>query len=117
MRGTIRFLLENSLFLIFGAVAALIWANTDLESYAHFQHIELFHSSWVGYPHGAERIFTLHFLVNDVLMALFFAIAALHSRYSVDEWCERRGRPLRAGHKPSSVTRARSPEHGGWSFI
>jgi NhaA family Na+:H+ antiporter len=75
VRGTIRFLLENSLFLIFGAVAALIWANTDLESYAHFQHIELFHSSWVGHPHGAERVFTLHFLVNDVLMALFFAIA------------------------------------------
>ena len=75
MRGTVRFLLENSLILIFGAVAALIWANLSEDSYHHFQHLELFHSSWIGHPHGAERVFSLHFLVNDVLMALFFAIA------------------------------------------
>lgn len=76
MRGTMRFMLENSLFLIMGAIAALIWANVDSEAYHHFQHLTFFHSDWIGHP-GADgtRHFTLHFLVNDVLMALFFAIA------------------------------------------
>jgi NhaA family Na+:H+ antiporter len=75
MRGAVRFLLENSLFLILGAVAALVWANADFESYEHFLHLELFHNQWVGHVHGTDRILSLHFLVNDVLMALFFAIA------------------------------------------
>lgn len=75
MRGAVRFLLENSLFLIFGAVGALVWANVNLESYEHFLHLELFHNQWVGHAHGGERVFSLHFLVNDMLMAMFFAIA------------------------------------------
>lgn len=75
MRGAVRFLLENSLFLVIGAVTALIWANVDLESYEHLVHFELFHSSWIGHPHGDARSFTVGFLFNDVLMALFFAIA------------------------------------------
>lgn len=75
MRGAVRFLLENSLFLIAGAVVALIWANTGMESYEHFVHFEFFHSDWIGHPHGDSRSFTLGFLFNDVLMALFFAIA------------------------------------------
>ncbi|MCB9523271.1 MAG: Na+/H+ antiporter NhaA [Myxococcales bacterium] len=75
MRGAVRFLLENSLFLILGALAALAWANLGHESYEHFLHLELFHNDWVGHPHGEHRSFTLHFLVNDMLMAMFFAIA------------------------------------------
>ena len=75
MRGSIRFLLENSLFMILGAVAALIWANIDNQGYQHFVHLELFHTSWIGHPHGADRLVTLGFVVNEVLMALFFAIA------------------------------------------
>lgn len=75
MRGTMRFILKNSLFLIMGAITALIWANTDMESYEHFVHFELFHSDWIGHPHGDSRSFTLGFLFNDMLMALFFAIA------------------------------------------
>lgn len=75
MRGTMRFILENSLFLIMGAVTALIWANLDMESYEHFVHFELFHSDWIGHPHGDSRSFTIGFLFNDMLMALFFAIA------------------------------------------
>ena len=75
MRGAVRFLLENSLFLIAGAVIALIWANTGMESYEHFVHFEFFHSDWIGHPHGDSRSFTLGFLFNDILMALFFAIA------------------------------------------
>jgi NhaA family Na+:H+ antiporter len=37
----IRFLFENSAFLIAGALAALIWANVDAESYKHFINYDL----------------------------------------------------------------------------
>lgn len=57
----IRFLLEYSLFLIGGSIIALIWANTDHVSYEHFKH-------------------SVHFWVNDVAMALFFALAAKEIR-------------------------------------
>ena len=66
----IRFLFENSLFLIGGAVVALVWANSDHHGYHDFVHHVLAGDPESGHP------FTIHFLVNDVLMALFFAIAA-----------------------------------------
>ncbi len=114
MRRTIRFLLENSLFLILGAVGALIWANVDHESYEHLVHAEIVSNPYIGveaHPetageaeaaakeavdeaketadatggemtekepakdHDGGKVITLHFLVNDILMALFFAIA------------------------------------------
>ena len=80
MKGAIRFLLENSLFLIFGAIAALIWANIDYEAYHHFVEMDLGHFDWIGHAKFedgqlVERHFTLHFLVNDIFMAFFFAIA------------------------------------------
>ncbi len=104
MKGTIKFLFENSLFLVIGAVAALAWANLDHESYEHLVHFELFENELVGQlPHhdeaeaaggagaeaaaggeaeehpvaegGHKRVVTLHYLVNDILMALFFAMA------------------------------------------
>jgi len=101
MRGTIRFLLENSLFLVFGAMAGLLWANLDHDSYKELIHHNLLTNPWFGEEHhveaepgaapaeesaepGAaeseeapshERHLTIHFLVNDILMALFFAIA------------------------------------------
>ena len=129
----IRFLFENSLFLIGGALVALIWANTDADSYHHFIHFDLTalfvdmpadhgdghgeahegdledghkaddhsqdhgdtdahpddskaddvgestdegdHSAGAGEAGGHHGI-TIHFLINDILMALFFAIAA-----------------------------------------
>jgi len=52
------FILDNSLLLVFGAVAALIWANVDYASYEHISH------SW------------LHFFANDIGMVFFFALAA-----------------------------------------
>ena len=81
MKGAIRFLLENSLFLIMGAVAALIWANVDYEAYHHFVETQLGHFSWIGHAEFkdgvlVDRHLTLHFLVNDIGMAFFFAIAA-----------------------------------------
>ena len=53
-----------SLPLIFGIVIALIWANLSPESYHGFVDLPLFGSD-----------FTIHFLVKDVFMAIFFAIA------------------------------------------
>jgi NhaA family Na+:H+ antiporter len=53
----IRFVLDHSLLLVGGSVLALIWANADLESYERVTH-------------------PLHFWINDVGMAFFFALAA-----------------------------------------
>ena len=79
MKRSVKFLLDNSLFLIFGAAAGLIWANSDWHGYVDFQHLRLFESS-LFYDHavankGHGYYVTLHYLVNDILMALFFAIA------------------------------------------
>ncbi|MEM7235474.1 MAG: Na+/H+ antiporter NhaA, partial [Planctomycetota bacterium] len=137
----LRFLYDNSLFLIGGAIAALVWANIDSEGYRHFTEAEIIGADpapawWSGTlestelsstlahtrvstegntlhvtvdnkphydllsakraeliaalvtkpPSDGTRIadiqfhkrhrLSLHFLVNDLLMALFFAIAA-----------------------------------------
>ena len=52
-----RAFIDNSGLLIVGTFLALLWANVDLASYAAFTH-------------------AIHFAVNDVAMAFFFAIAA-----------------------------------------
>lgn len=134
-KGPIRFLFENSIFLIAGAIAALLWANTDIQSYhkvvefpinslweegdhadvhahdadsaaghdgheaedAHGGHTDHDdghqvaaaddhgdeHAAHHGYafvlPFGFELPFAHGFtplaIINDLLMALFFAIA------------------------------------------
>jgi NhaA family Na+:H+ antiporter len=56
--GWWAFTIDNSLLLVVGTVTALVWANVDLASYE-------------GVAHGP-----LHFLVNDVGMVFFFALAA-----------------------------------------
>ena len=56
-RSRLRFILDNSLLLLVGTAAAVVWANVDLASY--------------------ERIADpLHFVVNEVGMVFFFALAA-----------------------------------------
>ena len=77
-----NFLSNYSLLLIIGAVIALIWANVDHSSYEHFVEFEIWgHNNWIGHAHYDAngileyRTLTLHYLVNDVLMALFFAMA------------------------------------------
>ncbi|PIE07544.1 MAG: sodium:proton antiporter [Rhodobacterales bacterium] len=88
-----NFINEYSILLIVGAVVALFWANTDPHSYHHFVEFPLWFNSWIGvdiyswtssYGEAAhhyeigdvEKVVTFHYLVNDLLMALFFAIAA-----------------------------------------
>jgi Na+:H+ antiporter, NhaA family len=73
--AVLRFLLENSLFLIFGAAAGLAWANLDHASYEALLHFPLLDNPLIGYAHAGHRVITVHYLVNDMLMALFFAIA------------------------------------------
>src|SRR5688500_7740291 len=53
----VSFVLENSLLLLAGTVAAVVWANVDWGSYDAVAH-------------------PLHFWVNDVGMVFFFALAA-----------------------------------------
>jgi|TARA_B100000953_G_scaffold237095_1_gene198616 NhaA family Na+:H+ antiporter len=67
-RGALQFLLDNSAFLIGGAVVALAWANINKETYH-----EVMHAVIAG--EGKHPV-TPHFIINDILMAFFFAIAA-----------------------------------------
>ena len=88
-----NFVINYSILLILGALIALVWANIDMEGYHHFAETPLWFNDIVGakydhwfhayghgaekYDHGgAERVLSLHYLVNDLLMAFFFAIAA-----------------------------------------
>ncbi|MEM6376345.1 MAG: Na+/H+ antiporter NhaA, partial [Pseudomonadota bacterium] len=71
-----HFLTEYSLLLIIGAVIALVWANINPEGYHHFVEFVIWDHAPIGHLHDGHRTLTLHYLVNDVLMALFFAIAA-----------------------------------------
>lgn len=77
-----RFVTAYSLLLIAGTVIALIWANTNLASYHAFVDYPLIDRFFIGHPHYAtdgsivSRTLTLHYLINDVLMAFFFATAA-----------------------------------------
>ena len=73
--GVWNFIQEYSVLLILGAVAALFWANTDYDSYHHIVEYVIWDYSPIGHLHDGHRTLTLHYLINDVLMALFFAIA------------------------------------------
>jgi Na+/H+ antiporter NhaA len=56
----ISFMFDNSLLLLAGTTAAVVWANLDVASYDGIAH-------------------PLHFWVNDVGMVVFFALAARES--------------------------------------
>ena len=75
-----KFLEDYSLLLVIGAAAALLWANVSPESYRAFVHLQLWENAPIGHLHisaggEAHRTLTFHYLVNDVLMALFFGMA------------------------------------------
>lgn len=71
-----NFVTNYSLLLITGAIIALIWANVDYHSYHAFVEYPIWDHAPIGHYHDGHRTLTLHYLVNDVLMAFFFAIAA-----------------------------------------
>lgn len=84
MRRTIQsvwsFIIENSFLLVIGAGIALIWANYNPASYHYLQEMVLIEDFFIGHLHHTHtgetiRTLTLHYLVNDVLMAAFFALA------------------------------------------
>ncbi len=68
-----------SLLLIAGAAVALIWANVAPDSYHDLVHYPLLTGTFIGALETVNgvttRVLSLHYLVNDVLMAFFFALA------------------------------------------
>ncbi len=78
MKKVLNFVIESSLLLVLGAVIALAWANIDVHSYHHLLELDLpfLRNSYFGLE-GADglRHFNLHFIINDILMAFFFAMA------------------------------------------
>lgn len=65
----------SALLLLAATVVAVVWANISAESYAHFWETHL----TVGL-NDIELDFTLHALVNDALMAVFFFTVGLEVR-------------------------------------
>ena len=57
--GVFRFLIDNSLLLVLGAVAALIWANlanqSGSSSYQDFIHFDV-RTLWGGGEHGSDHL-------------------------------------------------------------
>lgn len=72
-KGVITFLFENSLFLVGGAAAALIYANVAPDSYHHLVHNKT--GTFLGH-----EVNLFHFIVNDIAMAFFFLLAGKEIR-------------------------------------
>lgn len=75
-----NFISGYSLLLVGGALLALVWANISPDSHHHFIETVLIHDFVIGHAHSVDgrivRDVTVQFLVNEILMALFFAMAA-----------------------------------------
>lgn len=88
-----NFVTNYSLLLIIGAIIALVWANIDAHSYHVVVEYPLWFNDNIGislekwikvmgedaeaFGHAeTAKVLTFHYLVNDILMAFFFAIAA-----------------------------------------
>lgn len=71
VKKTINFLQEFSIPLISGVIIALLWANLSPESYHHFVHNEFISG------------LSVHFLVNDIFMVFFFAMATVEITQSL----------------------------------
>ncbi len=70
---------DFSLLLLAGAVTALIWCNLSPDSYTQLIDDVFWENSFIGHKHAhhGEVVYELsiHYLVNDILMAFFFGIA------------------------------------------
>ena len=88
-----NFVTNYSILLIAGALIALVWANTDPHSYHSMVEYPIWFNDLIGFDYeywsksygegyakyggdGALKVLSFHYLVNDIAMALFFAIAA-----------------------------------------
>jgi len=60
-----------SIPLILGVIVAVVWANVHWDSYYHFVHFKIIGS------------IDFHFLINDIFMVFFFAIAAIEITLSL----------------------------------
>lgn len=85
MKKTIQALQEFSIPLILGVCCAMLWANVAPLSYRALVNTPIHQlgsifssaaSATNAHHDGWEHYLTLHFLINDVFMALFFGIAA-----------------------------------------
>ena len=70
-----NFVREYSLLLVSGAALGLLWANVDPEGYQALRNFVLLADAPIGHAHEGHRTLAIQFLVNDVLMAFFFAMA------------------------------------------
>lgn len=92
MQKVWSFVSTYSVLLVIGAVTALVWANIDAHSYHVFVEYPIWFNDWIGLkadywvkvmghdadaylPIEPKRVLTFHYLVNDMLMAFFFAVA------------------------------------------
>jgi Na+/H+ antiporter NhaA len=120
LRDFVRTETGSAAFLLFGAVAALVWANAGGSSYERVWHTML--SITIG-GHGITQ--DLRHWVNDGLMTLFFFVVGLEARREFDlgELRDRRrlALPFVAGIGGMVVPVAiylainsAGPVHGGW---
>jgi Na+/H+ antiporter NhaA len=119
LREFVRTETGSAAFLLFGAVAALVWANIGDGSYEHVWHTVLM----IRVGSGAV-VQDLRHWVNDGLMALFFFVVGLEARREFDlgELRDRRRLllPMIAGIGGMIVPVALylavtgSASHGGW---
>ena len=79
LRDFVRTETGSAAFLLFGAVAALLWANMSGGSYERVWHTTL--SITIG---GAGVTQDLRHWVNDGLMTLFFFVVGLEARREFD---------------------------------
>lgn len=90
MKKIWKFLLDNSLLLVLGAVVGLVWANINHGSYEWLLHLHFdamnnaifgtqqFNADGTPLLDAAGNVvkhFDLHYLINDLLMAFFFMSA------------------------------------------
>lgn len=85
MKKLISRLQEFSIPLILGVIAAMVAANVGEETYhavVHSPLTDIWGILWHGAAHHADghegwgHYFSIHFLANDIFMALFFGVAA-----------------------------------------
>ena len=93
-----RFITTFALCLLTGTLMALVWANLAPESYHDLVELRLLDHFLIGYPDPEatgllSRTLTLEYLVNNLLMALFFLLVGKELWEAVVQ----PGGPLRGG--------------------